>query len=238
MFNIQHRLIILTLVPARCQGPFHISKVISPVAYQLVLPLSWGIHDVFHSSLLLPYQETMTHSPNFMQPPSDLIEGEEEFEVEAVINHRHHGRQRQLQYLIKWKGYPSSDNMWEAAENVHTDDLLKDYHQHHPLGSLKSKSGQGTRRLAHTLYSLTAAHSPSQQIATWLLRSTTPPTRCSTNHPLTLKLSKDRPSISIDHPAPTYIPLNVSTLSSTPVSVTTSTASIIPTHRTWLNHQR
>jgi len=39
----------------RHQGPFHINKVISPVAYRLALPLLWGIHDVFHTSLLLPY---------------------------------------------------------------------------------------------------------------------------------------------------------------------------------------
>jgi len=46
------------LAPRR-QGPFRISKVVSPVAYQLALPLSWGIHDVFHASLLLPYKETI-----------------------------------------------------------------------------------------------------------------------------------------------------------------------------------
>src|SRR5712672_3394566 len=48
------------LAPRR-QGPFRISKAISPVAYQLALPLSWGIHDVFHASLLLPYRETTAH---------------------------------------------------------------------------------------------------------------------------------------------------------------------------------
>jgi len=85
----------------RCQGPFRISEVISPVAYQLTLPLSWGIHDVFHASLLLPYQETTTHRPNFTCLPPDLIRDEEEYEVEAVVNHRRHGRQHQLQYLIK-----------------------------------------------------------------------------------------------------------------------------------------
>jgi len=71
----------------RCQGPFHVSKVISPVAYQLALPLSWGIHDVFHTSLLLPYQETTIHGPNFTHPPPNLIEDEKEYEVEAIINH-------------------------------------------------------------------------------------------------------------------------------------------------------
>jgi len=134
------------LAPRR-QGPFHISKVISPVAYQLALPLSWGIHDVFHTSLLLPYQETATHGPNFTRLPPDLIEDEEEYEVEAILNHRHHGRRRQLQYLIRWKGYPSSDNTWEAAEGVHVDDLIKAYHRRHPLETVKRRASQGTKKL-------------------------------------------------------------------------------------------
>src|SRR5712675_3147773 len=115
--------------------PFRISKVVSPVAYQLALPLSWGIHNVFHASLLLPYKETTTHSPNFTWPLPDLIEGEEEYEVKAVINHRHHGCRCQLQYLIKWRGYPSSDNTWEVAEDVHMEDLVKGYQQRHLLES-------------------------------------------------------------------------------------------------------
>jgi hypothetical protein len=45
--------------------PFRIIKEISPVAYQLKLPMAWGIHDVFHASLLLPYCETTAHGPNF-----------------------------------------------------------------------------------------------------------------------------------------------------------------------------
>jgi len=74
------------LAPRR-QGPFRVSKVISPVAYQLALPLSWSIHNVFYASLLLPYKETTTHGPNFTRPPPNLIEDEEEYEVEALINH-------------------------------------------------------------------------------------------------------------------------------------------------------
>jgi len=125
----------------RHQGPFRISKIISPVAYRLALPLSWGIHDVFHASLLLPYRETATHRPNFTHPPPDLIEDEEEYEVEAIVNHRRHGHWRQLQYLIKWRGYPSADNTWEAAADVHAEDLVKEYHQRHPLKSPRDKAG-------------------------------------------------------------------------------------------------
>jgi len=156
----------------RCQGPFRISQVISPVAYQLTLPLSWGIHNVFHASLLLPYKETTAHGPNFTRPPPDLIEGEEEYEVEAIINHRHHGRWRQLQYLIKWKDYPSADNTWEAAEDVHADELVKEYHRHHPLNLTKSQVDRGKKRLICALQLLTTTPSPIQKVTTWLLTKT------------------------------------------------------------------
>jgi hypothetical protein len=42
----------------------------------------WGIHDIFHASLLSPYHETLTFGPNFSHPPPDLIGREEEYEVE------------------------------------------------------------------------------------------------------------------------------------------------------------
>ncbi len=67
------------------------------------------------------------HSPNFTCPPPDLIEGEEEFEVERIVAHRTFGRSKCLQYLIKWKGYPESDNSWEPADQVHAPDLIKHY---------------------------------------------------------------------------------------------------------------
>jgi hypothetical protein len=96
----------------KCHGPFQVIKEVSPVAYQLRLLASWRIYDVFHVSLLSPYRETTAHDPNFTWPPPDLIGGEEEYKVEAILNHRRHGRSRTLQYLIKWKGYPHSDNTW------------------------------------------------------------------------------------------------------------------------------
>ncbi len=115
------------LTPRRL-GPFKITKEISPVAYQLALPANWRIHDMFHTSLLNPYHETNAHGPNFTRPPPDLIEGEEEFEVERIVSHRTFGRSKHLQYLIKWKGYPESDNSWEPADQVHAPDLIKSYH--------------------------------------------------------------------------------------------------------------
>src|SRR6266403_3030514 len=34
---------------------------------------------------------------------------------------------KRLQYLVKWKGYPESDNSWEPADQVHAPILVKHY---------------------------------------------------------------------------------------------------------------
>src|SRR6267154_6237607 len=156
------------LAPRR-QGPFRVSKVVSPVAYQLALPQSWSINDVFHASLLLPYKETPVHGPNYTRPPPDLIEDAEEYEVEAIVNHRHYGRQRRLQYLIKWKGYPSLDNTWEPEENVHAEDLVKEYHRRHPLNLVKKTIGRGTKKLIRALQTPISPLSPTDKVKTWLV---------------------------------------------------------------------
>src|SRR5258707_12592565 len=123
--------------------PFEITREISPVAYQLRLPIAWNIHNVFHASLLSPYHEMNAHRPNYLRPSPDLIEGEEEYEVEKVINHRYTGRARTLQYLVKWKGYPEVDNTWEPADQVHAPKLTKTYHRQHPLAD--KREGASTR---------------------------------------------------------------------------------------------
>ncbi len=117
-----------TKLAPKCYGPFEITKEISPVAYQLCLPAAWNIHNIFHASLLSPYHEMNTHGPNYSRPPPDLIKGEEEYEVERIINHRCTGRARTLQYLIKWIGYPEADNTWEPADQIHAPQLINAYH--------------------------------------------------------------------------------------------------------------
>ena len=57
---------------AKRYGPFKIRRVLSPITYQLQLPLSWKIHDVFHIDLLTPYNETKMHGPNYNAPPPPI----------------------------------------------------------------------------------------------------------------------------------------------------------------------
>jgi hypothetical protein len=73
------------------EGPFVIQEVLSRLSYRLKLPPQWKIHPVFHATLLTPYKENETHGANFLTPPPDLVEGQEEDEVEAIIAHKKHG---------------------------------------------------------------------------------------------------------------------------------------------------
>jgi hypothetical protein len=82
---------------------------------------------MFHANLLTPYKETELHGPNFTRPPLDLIDGEKEYKVERILDMKQKGRGRKTHYLIKWKGYPTSDNSWEIEDNVNTKELIKEY---------------------------------------------------------------------------------------------------------------
>ena len=126
-----------TKLNPKCYGPFRVIKGISPVAYQLQVPPSWNIHPVFHTSLLLPYYKTPSHSPNFSWPPSDLIDGKEAYEVEQIKAHQNFSRSKHLQYLIKGKGYLESDNTWENASDIHAPEIAKEYHKRRPLQKIK-----------------------------------------------------------------------------------------------------
>ena len=70
-------------------GPFIITKQVSPVMYKLQTPPTWTIHDVFHTSLLTPYYETEQRGTNYLWPPPELMDREEEFEVENILRHCH-----------------------------------------------------------------------------------------------------------------------------------------------------
>ena len=87
------------------------------------------IHNVFHVDLLTPYVETQAYRENYPQPPPEIIDGEEEYEAEMIIDDRYirQGWKRKKQFLVKWEGYSRSKNSWVNAEDIHAPRLLADY---------------------------------------------------------------------------------------------------------------
>src|SRR5258708_11176663 len=67
------------------------------------------------------------HGENYSRPPPELEEGEEEYEVEKILDHRKFSRGRKLQYLINWKGYPDSENQWVDQRDVFAEEAVAEY---------------------------------------------------------------------------------------------------------------
>ena len=75
------------MAPKR-EGPFEIIDVLGPLTYQLKLPETWKIHNVFHASLLRRYKENDIYGDNYARPPAELgNEGQEVYNVEMILKH-------------------------------------------------------------------------------------------------------------------------------------------------------
>ena len=108
-------------------GPFPITKVVGKGAYQLELPSTIKVHNVFHVSLLKPYR-----SDGRVQPPDPVVcedDGETYFYVERILDHRIHkrGRTQYKEYLVKWTGYGTEHNSWEPESSLIETDQFKLY---------------------------------------------------------------------------------------------------------------
>jgi transposase InsO family protein len=115
-------------------GPYKVTARVGPVAYRVALPPDVRVHPVFHVSFLSPFHENTFQGRQPPPPPPDIIEGQEEWEVEAVMDSRKKpGRGRRYEWLIKWKGYGLEEMSWEPWENVrNAENLVKAFHKSYP----------------------------------------------------------------------------------------------------------
>jgi len=99
----------------RFVGPYKIKGVVSSNAIELELPKTIKIHPVVNVSrvrLYKPQVEGQKKTP----PKPVIIEGEEEFEVEKILNKRVvRGKEK---FLVRWKGYMAKGDTWESRENL------------------------------------------------------------------------------------------------------------------------
>ncbi|SCV67558.1 BQ2448_5169 [Microbotryum intermedium] len=68
------------------------------------------IHSVFHVSLLKPYQaNSLASRCSNSPPPPKIINGEEEYQIEQILDSRNNRRSRGLEYFVDWTGYGPQD---------------------------------------------------------------------------------------------------------------------------------
>ena len=93
---------------------FSVEERTGPVNVRLRLPRDARVYPNFHISMIEPADQSTPLQETFHYQPEE----EQEFEVEQIL------ARKGQQYLVKWKGYPDSENTWEPLKNLANCQLL------------------------------------------------------------------------------------------------------------------
>jgi len=106
-------------------GPYKVKGIISSNIIKLELPKSIRIHPVVNVSRVRLYKPQVEGLKKILPKPV-IIEGEEEFEVEKILNKRMvRGKES---FLVRWKGYMAEEDTWENRENLgNVEELVEEF---------------------------------------------------------------------------------------------------------------
>ena len=96
-------------------GPYKVKGIVSSNTIELELPKSIKIHPVVNVSRVQLYKLQVEGQKKIL-PKQVIIEGEEEFKIEKILNKRTvRGKEK---FLVRWKGYMAEEDTWENRENL------------------------------------------------------------------------------------------------------------------------
>ena len=121
--DLSNEHIILKAVGARkllprWLGPFNILSKVSTVNYTLDIPAHYKMHRTFHVSML---RSAFDNGCGESRPPLIMIDGEGEFELQHILQHRPPHKTRSstgISYLVKWTNYGPAHNSWEPGHSL------------------------------------------------------------------------------------------------------------------------
>ena len=107
------------------KGPYVVvNKFNNQINYEVQLLKSGKDMHVIHASNMKRF-----HEPHLTHPSKKLKAFEKssiEYEVENILDRKHENGEKF--YLVKWKGFDSSENSWEPIRNlIHSKELIKEF---------------------------------------------------------------------------------------------------------------
>jgi len=106
-------------------GPYKVKAIISSNVVELELPATIRIHLVVNVSWIKQYIDQVDGQRKEMPQPV-VVEGEEEWEVEKILNKRKvRGKNK---FPVRWKGFTAEGDTWESQENLqNAGNVLKEF---------------------------------------------------------------------------------------------------------------
>jgi hypothetical protein len=139
---------------AKRYGPFPIIAKKGRSAYQLKLPPSWRIHPMFNEALISPYQPPSFPKQQLIDnPPPEIVNDQEEYKIEKIVEHRHKNTKTRIEYLVHWKGYPQEERTWLKEKDLeNAQEVVQEYWE--GIGSHKEIKKKQRRRTFISLSTL------------------------------------------------------------------------------------
>jgi len=110
-------------------GPYKVKGIVSSNAIELELPNSIKIHPVVNVSRVRLYKSQVKGQKR-IPPKPVIIKGEEEFEVEKILNKR--TVREKEKFLVRWKGYVVGEDTWKNRENLeNAKELVEEFEREH-----------------------------------------------------------------------------------------------------------
>jgi hypothetical protein len=150
MENIKAKTSIRSKLQAKWTGPYTITEYWPDTDnVRLELPNDWQVHNVFHTSLIKPYQvnnDEKFPSRKYLRPPPvpEADPQENIYEIEAIRDNKI--IRKKNHYLVKWLGWPESDNQWVKESDMGgAKELIREYHSTLENISTSPRRSQRTR---------------------------------------------------------------------------------------------
>lgn len=128
------------------QAKFTVLEKIGSHAYRLNTPNT--IHNVFHTALLRPAATDPfpSQQKDDYQPPAEMIDGNEEYVVERILDERFRrwGRGERHEFLVKYVGWQEPE--WNDAVNMEDTIALDDWESYKQANGIVVQSSLNTPR--------------------------------------------------------------------------------------------